>query len=61
MAKGVGRMEEGYKIIRCPKCNKWKVVEPPKEPMPADLMEMKQIEKCSCDDILQANPNPKEE
>jgi len=39
---------KGYEIVRCSKCNDWIIVEPPKEPMPQDLMQKTEIKKCSC-------------
>ena len=44
----------GTEIEICPKCNKWRVIEPPKEPMPQDSMEKQDIKKCSCDEQLKA-------
>ena len=44
---------EGYEIVRCPKCDKWKVVFKEDEPRPEDLMNKKlEIKKCSCEEQL---------
>ncbi len=40
-----------WELVRCGKCDKFKVVVKPQEPMPQEFTQ-KQLEKCSCETQL---------